>query len=291
MPTNPAQPFQRIPDYQILVDASDNASTLLEMDKTPGASLREFIESLDLNADQILLADDLPDGMTKEGFSDILEEAITGVTLTVDGANAAAGAVVDRTLPLTLTLDAVREVEVLPASGSGAALLVDRTEANTGKKLRITFPVVPEETSNVAIRTIVTLTSVAVQNDIFTKLTPWTVTAGDATLWDTTGFRPEAGKDYLLNFLIQAKGTDDGNTNNYDVTLGVIDDGDTGKLGLKTAFFMDRRENYDYLTVVSFGFSVPILSADAVKLYEFYLHIDPGLATVTGKVWIEEITI
>lgn len=138
------KPGQRLFDWQMLADTAGNTSDYLVVENGPNGSLREFIHQLDIVPAKFILFSDLPVGMTKGDLTTLLEDAITGVTLSVDGINAVASPIVARSLPLALTLDAVRAVEVLTASGAGAATLADITVPGAGKKLQITFPEVPE---------------------------------------------------------------------------------------------------------------------------------------------------
>jgi hypothetical protein len=129
--------MQRVPDYQVIVDASGNTSSRLLMDTTPDISLRQFLESLDLDLSGVFGTINLLGGV----YSVIpttpinLPDLVTGVT--VDGVE---GLPDGGTGEVDIVLDSVREVEILTASGAGTAALVARAVAGTGKKLQITFP-------------------------------------------------------------------------------------------------------------------------------------------------------
>ena len=83
MPTDPTDLFQRIPDYQIKVDASGNTSELLLMDKTVGAGLREFIESLDVDVTKFLTSEEYKGAL--DALLAIQAGLVDSATITVDG--------------------------------------------------------------------------------------------------------------------------------------------------------------------------------------------------------------
>jgi hypothetical protein len=130
--------MQTLPDWQVRVDASANTSSRLSMDKTPGISLREFLEALDIADDAVLgtirirgVDSDLTPGTPVD-----LGAVVTSVT--VDGEGGAPADESDGSLEITL--DAVREVAIVDPTEDGAATLVDRDTPGTGKKLNISFP-------------------------------------------------------------------------------------------------------------------------------------------------------
>jgi hypothetical protein len=291
--------MQRVPDYQVIVDASGNTSSRLLMDTTPDISLRQFLESLDLDFSGVFGTINLLGGV----YSVIpttpidLPDLVTGVT--VDGVE---GLPDGGTGAVDIVLDSVREVEILSPSGAGTAALVARAVAGTGKKLQITFPQTPDVGATLGTPSaIVSFNEANTKDDTAFRELDGTVVSDPIGAWDPSvdqRFSLPPGYDYLLfyNVRIQQTASTAGMTgDNLDTIFAITRDesGVPSSLGGRTSFLMDRRENQDTSACATFSGIVPISAVSTTSL-RFWAYGDGGAGTVaqfttTGQVWLYRI--